>query len=61
MSASESLTYPGLTLLYPPKLSELVRISNGTYPECSDFYDLLMLNEYVPDTSYGIVKRVVNL
>ena len=44
------LTYPGMTLLYPLKLSESLRISNGTNlrKSFSIFYDLLMLYEYVP-------------
>ena len=33
-----TLTYPGMTLLYPSKLSQSLRISNGTNLKCFDCF-----------------------
>ena len=65
VSFSGSLTYPGMTSLHPSKLSESLRISNGTNAvSVLIFSDLLILYEnvriVVPDTWY-VVKCVDNL
>ena len=61
VSSSESLTSPGISLLYPSKLSESFRMFNRTSLECFDCFELSVVYQKVriaPDTCYNVVNRM---
>ena len=48
VSSSESLTYPGMTLVYPSKLSESLRLSNRTNLKCFDCFSIPITSSSLP-------------